>query len=51
MAGSSFSDKFKQPFQELKDKLDSTHLHDAKVHLTHKKYAALAYSQTLRRAD
>lgn len=38
MAGSSFSDKFKQPFQELKDKLDSTHLHDAKVHLTHKKH-------------
>lgn len=31
----SFTDKFK----ELKDKLDNTHLHNAKVHLNHKKYA------------
>ncbi|KAI1172660.1 phospholipase D/nuclease [Nemania sp. FL0916] len=35
---SSLADKFKHPFQELKDKLKDTHLHDAKVHLNHKKH-------------
>ena len=34
---SSIGEKLKQPFQELKDKLRNTHLHDAKVHLHHKK--------------
>jgi phospholipase D1/2 len=33
----SFGDKFKHPFHELKEKLHNTHLHDAKVHLTHQK--------------
>ncbi|KAI0198117.1 phospholipase D/nuclease [Astrocystis sublimbata] len=35
---SSFSDKLKSPFQELKEKLDGTHLQDVKVHLNHKKH-------------
>ncbi|KAI1845862.1 hypothetical protein JX265_011243 [Neoarthrinium moseri] len=34
----SFTDKLKNPFHELKDKLKGTHLHDAKVALTHKKH-------------
>jgi phospholipase D1/2 len=34
---SSFAEKLKHPFQELKEKLHNTHLHDAKVHLVHKK--------------
>lgn len=37
--GSSFTQKLKNPFHELKEKLDSTHLHNVKVHLNHKKYA------------
>lgn len=33
-----FMDKLKKPFRELEDKLEGTHLHDAKVHLVHKKH-------------
>jgi len=32
-----FMDKLKHPLHELKEKLEDTHLHDAKVHLIHKK--------------
>lgn len=35
--GSSFTDKLKQPFRELEEKLQDTHLHDAKIALVHKK--------------
>jgi phospholipase D1/2 len=35
--GSSFGDKLKAPFEKLKDKLEGTHLHDAKVKLIHTK--------------
>jgi phospholipase D1/2 len=35
---SSFSEKLKNPFREIKDKLEGTHLHDAKVHMVHKKH-------------
>jgi len=35
--GGSFSDKLKQPIQELKEKLHGTHLHNAKIHLIHQK--------------
>ena len=35
---SSLGDKLRQPFHELKEKLDSTHLQDAKVRLIHKKF-------------
>lgn len=34
----SFFHKLKKPFRELEEKLEGTHLHDAKVHLTHKKH-------------
>ncbi len=34
---SSLSDKLKNPFRALEEKLDSTHLRDAKIHLSHKK--------------
>lgn len=34
----SFSDKLMNPFHELKEKLKDTHLHDAKIHLIHKKH-------------
>lgn len=33
----STADKFKQPFHDLKEKLEGTHLHDFKVGLIHKK--------------
>ncbi|KAF6808198.1 phospholipase [Colletotrichum sojae] len=33
-----FFHKLKKPFRELEEKLEGTHLHDAKVHLTHKKH-------------
>ena len=32
-----FLGKLKQPFHDLKEKMEGTHLHDAKVHLIHKK--------------
>jgi len=32
-----FLSKLKHPFHELKEKMEGTHLHDAKVHLIHKK--------------
>ncbi|ROT41909.1 phospholipase D p1 [Sodiomyces alkalinus F11] len=35
--GSSWRDKLKKPFRELEEKLEGTHLHDAKVSLHHKK--------------
>ncbi|KAH6683502.1 phospholipase D p1 [Plectosphaerella plurivora] len=35
---SSFMSKLKKPFRELEEKLEGTHLHDAKVTLTHKKH-------------
>ncbi|KAI0150681.1 phospholipase D/nuclease [Xylariaceae sp. FL1272] len=35
---SSFKDKLKHPFHDLKEKLEHTHLHDAKVHLSHQKH-------------
>ncbi|KAJ8132915.1 hypothetical protein O1611_g711 [Lasiodiplodia mahajangana] len=34
----NLADKLKQPFHELKDKLNNTHLHDVKVRLDHKKH-------------
>ncbi|KAK3353896.1 hypothetical protein B0T25DRAFT_222593 [Lasiosphaeria hispida] len=34
----SFGDKLKHPFQELREKLHSTHLEDAKIHLIHQKH-------------
>ncbi|KAK1714241.1 hypothetical protein BDP67DRAFT_401014 [Colletotrichum lupini] len=37
-SGGGFMDKLKKPFRELEDKLEGTHLHDAKVHLVHKKH-------------
>lgn len=37
---SDLADKLKHPFQELKDKLRDTHLHDIKISLIHKKYVA-----------
>ncbi|KAL0944696.1 phospholipase [Colletotrichum truncatum] len=33
-----FFHKLKKPFRELEEKLEGTHLHDAKVHLVHKKH-------------
>ncbi|OLN81033.1 Phospholipase D1-like protein 3 [Colletotrichum chlorophyti] len=36
--GGGFFDKLKKPFRELEEKLEGTHLHDAKVHLVHKKH-------------
>lgn len=38
----STKDKFKHPFQELRDKLEGTHLQNFKIGLTHQKYVALA---------
>ena len=35
---SSFMSKLKKPFRELEEKLEGTHLHDAKVSLVHKKH-------------
>ncbi|KAI2472482.1 phospholipase D/nuclease [Annulohypoxylon bovei var. microspora] len=35
---SDFVDKLKHPFQDLKEKLKDTHLHDAKISLIHKKH-------------
>ncbi|KAI1157537.1 phospholipase D/nuclease [Nemania serpens] len=35
---SDLADKLKHPFQELKDKLRDTHLHDIKISLIHKKH-------------
>ncbi|KAI0022487.1 phospholipase D/nuclease [Xylariomycetidae sp. FL0641] len=35
---SGFLGKFKHPLHELKDKLKDTHLHDARVNLTHRKH-------------
>lgn len=32
------ADKWKHPFQELKEKLKDSHLHDAKISLIHTKY-------------
>ncbi|KAM0506840.1 hypothetical protein ACHAPB_002907 [Verticillium nonalfalfae] len=37
-SGTSFKDKLKAPFQKLEEKLEGTHLHDAKIHITHKKH-------------
>lgn len=37
-SGSSFSDKMKSPFGEIREKLKDTHLHDFKIQLEHKKY-------------
>ncbi|KAF9881513.1 phospholipase [Colletotrichum karsti] len=37
-ANDGFFHKLKKPFRELEEKLEGTHLHDAKVHLTHKKH-------------
>ena len=39
---SSFADKLKHPFQGLREKLHGTHLHDAKIHLVHKKFVYVA---------
>ncbi|TDZ20122.1 Phospholipase D1 [Colletotrichum orbiculare MAFF 240422] len=36
--GGGFFHKLKKPFRELEEKLEGTHLHDAKVHLVHKKH-------------
>jgi hypothetical protein len=35
---SSFMSKLKKPFRELEEKLEGTHLHDAKVAIVHKKH-------------
>lgn len=45
----SFTDKLRAPFHELKEKLRDTHLHDAKIHLTHKKCVFTTSSGSLRR--
>ncbi|EEY22301.1 phospholipase D p2 [Verticillium alfalfae VaMs.102] len=37
-SGTSLKDKLKAPFQKLEEKLEGTHLHDAKIHITHKKH-------------
>lgn len=36
-ANGSSKDKSKNPFHDLKEKLEGTHLHNLKVNLTHQK--------------
>ena len=44
----SIGEKLKHPFQELREKLKNTQLHDAKVHLIHQKYVHLTFNYICR---
>lgn len=43
---SDISDKLRNPFHELKEKLKDTHLHDAKIGLIHQKYVSVLVTTT-----